>query len=93
MSFDIKTASDAPAGTTYQYAFYFADYDSRGRRQTVQLMDLETLSDVSPTQLVDDFTEGVWLVWQYHRSVRIRVNLVRGTNNVISAVAFDSVAA
>lgn len=93
MSFDIKTAADAPAGTTYQYAFYFADYDSRGRRQTVQLMDLETLSDVSPTQLVDDFTEGVWLVWQYHRSVRIRVNLVRGTNNVISAVAFDSVAA
>lgn len=93
MSFDITTTADAPAGTTYQYAFYFADYDSRGRRQTVQLMDLETLADVSPTQLVGpDFTEGVWLVWQYPRAVRIRVNLVRGTNNVLSAVAFDSVA-
>jgi hypothetical protein len=92
LSLDIKTSADAAPGTTYQFAFYFADYDGRGRRQTVQLMDLETLSDISPAQLVGpDFTQGVWLVWQYPRSVRVRVNLVRGTNNVISAIVFDAI--
>ena len=90
ISFDI-TVTPAPAGMIWQFAFYFADYDSRGRRETVQLMDLETLSDISPAQLVGpDFTQGVWLIWQYSRSIRIRMNLVRGTNTVISAIAFDS---
>ena len=92
MAFDI-TVLPAPANTTYQFAMYFADYDVRGRRETVQLMDLETLADISPVQLVGpDFTQGVWLVWQYPHSVRMRNNLVRGTNNVVSAFMFDTVA-
>jgi len=54
-------------------------------------MDLDTLADVSPVQSVSDFTGGVWLVWQYPRGVRLRVNFVRGTNAVVSAVLFDLV--
>jgi hypothetical protein len=44
----------------------FVDYDARGRRQTVQLMDLDSLNDISPPVLVGpDFTGGVWLVWLF----------------------------
>ena len=86
------TVMPAPANMTYQFSFYFADYDSRGRRETVQLMDGVTLEDISPAQLVGpDFTGGVWYVWQYPRSIRLRVNFVRGTNAVISAIALDAV--
>jgi hypothetical protein len=38
-----------------------------------------------------DFAGGVWLVWQYPGSVRLRVNGVRGDNGVLSAIAFDDV--
>jgi hypothetical protein len=81
-----------PPNATYQFSFYFADYDARGRRQTVQLMDLVTLNVISEPVLVGpDFTGGVWLVWQYSRSIRIRMNGIRGDNAVLSAVLFDSV--
>ena len=76
---------------TYQFAAYFVDYDARGRTQSVALMDRATLNDISPTQMVRSFEGGVWLVWQYQASVRIRVNYKRGTNQVISAVLFDEV--
>jgi alpha-L-rhamnosidase len=88
------SAEEAAPGATHQFAFYFVDFDSRGRRQTVQLMDAITLEDISPPVLVGpDFTGGVWLVWQYPRGVRLRVNGVRGDNGVLSAIAFDDVPA
>ena len=82
-----------------------------GRKQSVQLMDRNSLADVSPVQVVEAFEGGVWLVWQYRcealcvvvmvigmlmtcacrGGVRMRVNYVRGTNQVISAVLFDVV--
>jgi hypothetical protein len=32
----------------------------------------------------------VWLVWAYNASVRLRFNLIRGDNEVVSAIAFDA---
>lgn len=91
-AFDI-TVTPAPPGFVYQFSVYFVDYDTRGRRQTVQLMDGVTLTDISPVQtLGEDFVQGAWLVWQYSGSVRVRSNLVRGENQVISAILFDLVA-
>jgi hypothetical protein len=87
----IVDPSRAPAGTTFQFAFYFCDYDARGRRQSVQLMDQATGADISPVQLLRDFEGGVYLVWQYARSVRMRINWTRGTNQVVSAVFFDAI--
>ena len=91
---DVAAASAAP-GTTHQFAFYFVDFDDLGRRQTVQLMDGVTLEDISPPVLLGppDFVGGVWLVWQYPRSVRLRINEVRGGSGVLSAIAFDDVPA
>lgn len=82
----------ATPGATHQFAFYFVDFDRLGRRQTVQLMDGVTLEDISPPVLVGppDFVGGVWLVWQYPRSVRLRVNEVR-EGGTLSAIAFDTV--
>ena len=91
LPFDIIVNEDAPEGFTYQFAFYFVDYDIRGRRQSIQLMDQITKSDISPTQMVHDFVNGVWFIWQYPKGVRIRLNWVRGVNEVMSAILFDLV--
>ena len=58
-SVDVAAAEAAP-GTTHQFAFYFVDFDFRGRRQTVQLMDGATLKDISPSVLVGPpgFSDG-----------------------------------
>lgn len=92
-SFPIDIILHDARGTnvTYQVAVYFVDYDGRGRRESIQLMDRATLNDISPTQWLADFTGGVWLVWQYAASVRVRINYTRGTNQVVSAILFDEV--
>ncbi len=45
---------------------------------------------LAPLQYLSDFSGGVWLVWECSTSVRLRVNYVRGSNSVVSALAFDS---
>jgi hypothetical protein len=70
----------------------FVDFDSRGRSESIALMDRATLNDISPTQMLRNFEGGVWLVWQYAASVRVRVNYKRGTNQVVSAILFDEIA-
>ena len=51
--------------------------------------DLETLNRVAPSVRVDDFAGGVYLIFEYDRSLRIRGNNIRGDNAVINAVFFD----
>jgi hypothetical protein len=89
---DAHLRGGAGGNVTYQFAVYFCDYDARGRQESVALMDRATLNDISPTQMLRDFEGGVWLVWQYPASVRVRVNYKRGTNQVVSAVLFDEIA-
>jgi len=88
---DINVVSARGTNATYQFAVYFVDFDARGRSQSVALMDRETLNDISPSQMLRDFEGGVYLVWQYPASVRVRVNYKRGTNQVVSAILFDLV--
>ncbi len=54
---------------TCQFAFYFVDWDGGSRKQTVQLIDRSSFSDISPVQIVDTFEGGVWMVWQYRFEV------------------------
>jgi hypothetical protein len=94
MPFDIVVSAPAPANSTYQFAFYFCDFDRLGRRSVAQLIDLETLEDVSPLQVLrgDGLERGTWLVWQYPRSVRLRSSWIRGLNQVaLNAALFDLV--
>ena len=56
-------------------------------------MDGDTLNDIAPVVVLENFQGGAWLVWQWAGSVRLRVNFIRGTNQVVSALLFDVVSA
>jgi alpha-L-rhamnosidase len=91
--FDITLTPGADGVTPYQVAVYVVDFDFRGRRQAVSVMDGRTLAPIAPVEFVmeGDFVRGVWLVWRYNASIRFRFNFIRGDNQVVSAFAFDNV--
>lgn len=89
-----RPLSPAPAqaaGESYQVAVYVVDFDGRGRRESVSVMDGVTLAEVSPPTYAagEPFAGGLWLVWRYNASLRLRFNYVRGDNQVVSAILFD----
>lgn len=90
---DIPFTASPP--TTFLMAVYAVDWDTRGRRETLALLDLKTLNPISPIQGLKDFTEGVWVVWRLFSNatasgVRLRVSQTRGDNAVVSAILFSS---
>jgi alpha-L-rhamnosidase len=81
----------ATPGAKFQLAMYFLDWDSTTRRVSVEVFDLETRKLLAPVQLVNDFHEGAYLVYECDRSVRLRVAHVRGDNAVLSGLFFDPI--
>lgn len=75
--------------TAYQLALYFVDLDRKGRRQSVELLDLNTRKLIAPTRIYANFEGGMYAVYNCDRSVRLRVNQVRGDNAVLSGIFFD----
>ena len=76
----------------FRVALYVADCRQVGpfpRELNFDAYDLETLNRVAPSVRVDDFAGGVYLIFEYDRSLRIRGNNIRGDNAVINAVFFD----
>jgi hypothetical protein len=73
----------------HRLALYFLDWDRNGRRSAVEIFDLETLKLVAPVQLIKDYQNGKYLVFNYSGSLRIRVNHVRGENAVLCGIFFD----
>ena len=73
----------------YQLALYFVDLDRKGRRQSVELFDLESRKLIAPTRVYSDFTGGTYAVYACRQSVRVRVNHIRGDNAVLSGLFFD----
>lgn len=78
-------------GTRFQLAMYFVDWDSTARRLAVEVFDLATRKLVAPEQLVDDYHDGTWLVYECDRSVRVRIAHVLGANAVLSGLFFDPI--
>ena len=74
----------------FQLGLYFVDLDRKGRRQTVEMFDLDTRRLIAPTRLYADFTGGTYAVYECQQSVRVRVNHVRGDNAVLSGLFFDA---
>ena len=87
MSIDVQCSQAVPQ----QVALYCVDWEDLGRRQAIEVFDLETLSRLAPVHLLRDFTEGCYLVYRCDRPVRFRINQVRGRNAVLSALFFDPV--
>ncbi len=73
----------------YQIALYFVDWDKKGSRQAVEMMDAATLNLIAPVQIVDNFSGGAYLVYTYNKSVKFRMNKVRGALVSLSGIFFD----
>jgi alpha-L-rhamnosidase len=70
-------------------SLYFLDHDDSKRRTAVEMFDLETMEIIAPVKIVSDYSEGKYLTYSYNKSVRFRINHVRGPNTVLSGVFFD----
>ena len=91
-------ATAETSGLWYQLAVYAVDYDNGDpshdglpqRKQTVALLNIHTLEAAAPIQYLDDYTGGVWIVYELNTSARVRFSMLHGYNNVLSALMFDS---
>ena len=75
-------------GNTHQFALYALDWDSQGRTETIQVVDVSS-STVLDTRNISSFNNGVYLVWNISGHVKINVTLTGGPNAVISGAFFD----
>jgi len=75
----------------HQLALYFLDADRQNRRTAVEIFDMNTLKLLSPVQMIRNQTNGKYLIFNYKRSIRVRINQVRGKNAALSGLFFDPV--
>lgn len=87
MTVDVEVIRDKQ----YKVALYFLDWDRLGRRQAVEVFDLKTLDRIAPVEVVRNFEQGKYLVYRCTRSVRFRINQIRGKDAVLNAMFFDPV--
>ena len=73
----------------YQVALYFLDWDHGDIRQAVEMFDAGTLELISPVKMVSYFQEGKYLIFNYDKSVKFRINNIRGDIMSISGIFFD----
>ena len=85
MTIDVKVSGDQP----HRLAIYFLDWDQQKRRSAVEIFDAETLRLLAPVKLIKDYKNGKYLIFTYSKSIRIRVNQVRGPNAAVSGLFFD----
>jgi hypothetical protein len=74
----------------FEVALYFLDWDMKGRRTGIELFDLDSRELIAPVRIVHDQGKGRYMVYRTNRSVRFRINHVRGPNASLSALFFDS---
>ena len=74
----------------YQVALYFLDWEQKGNRMTVEMFDAENLDLIAPVKIVKNHAEGAYLVYKYDKSVKFRINKVRGDSVSLSGIFFDS---
>jgi hypothetical protein len=85
MTFTITTTGT----TNYQVALYFVDWDNRGRQLAVEMFDAATLNLIAPVKVVKNFYGGCYLVYACNKSIKFRLDHVRGDNAVLSGIFFD----
>lgn len=74
---------------TYQIALYMVDWEKEGRRSAIEVFDLNNKALLMPVEVVRDYQNGKYIVFNVDRSVRIRINQVRGSNASLSALFID----
>jgi hypothetical protein len=74
-------------GAAHQVAFYFLDWDSGGRAESVRIVDAAT-QQVLDTQTISSFVQGAYLVWNVKGHVTVQFQLTAGANAVVSGAFF-----
>ncbi len=85
MSIDIHCKQDQP----YQIALYMVDWEKEGRRSAIEVFDLNNKALLMPVKQVRNYQNGKYVLINVDRSVRIRINHVRGSNASLSALFID----
>lgn len=85
MTVDLPLKSNRP----YKVSLYFVDWDASERRSAIEIFDLGTKNLLAPLHMVRNYQGGKHVTYEFDRSVRIRINQVRGPNAALSAIFFD----
>jgi len=73
----------------YKIALYFIDWENIGRRTAVEMFDLQTKKLIAPVKIIQNYSGGKYLIFRYNKSVRFRIDQVRGLNAALSGIFFD----
>ena len=85
MTVDIGCKKNQP----YQVALYMVDWEKEGRCSAIEVFDLNNKALLMPVKLVRGYQNGKYIVFNADRSIRIRINQVRGSNAALSALFID----
>ena len=85
MTMDIALKENHP----YCLSMYFLDWDKQNRRSAIEIFDLETLNIIAPVEMIRNYDQGKYVRFSFNKSVRIRINHVRGKNAALSGIFFD----
>ena len=85
----LTVSIEANGSRSYQVAFYFVDWDKLGRSIAVEMFDAKTLKMVAPVQVIKDHVAGCYLIYKYDKSVKFRIQQIRGANAALCGIFFD----
>jgi hypothetical protein len=74
-------------GGSHQIALYSVDWDSKGRAQTVNVIDAQS-NALLDSRSIYGFTNGTYLVWTISGHVKFTITATSGPNAVVSGVFF-----
>jgi hypothetical protein len=75
-------------GNPHPVAFYCLDWDARNRAERFDIIDLAT-NTLLDSRTISAFSNGEYLIWNVHGSVRVTVTLTGGDNAVVSGIFFN----
>lgn len=70
----------------FQVSLYFVA-KTKSDKFAIQVMDLDSLNNISPTTAIDEYQDGVWWTVQYNKSMRLRLMNMQGLH--LSAIGFS----
>jgi hypothetical protein len=77
--------------TPRRLTLYCLDYDRKGRKESVELLDAITGKSLD-RQTVEDFVGGKYLSWTVRGRVRVVVRKIAGVNAMVSGIFLDPAA-
>jgi hypothetical protein len=73
----------------YQLALYAVDFKGQRLENSVEVLNLHTLAEAAPVQVMRHLEKGKYLVFDCHSSVRIELLPFHGPAGVLSGIFFD----